>query len=156
MTAPGTHKSRPNLVALAVSAALAVCSAREKALAAQLPVPCGGAACQVPNSSPRPWLTQGSASLVQGGNTLTVNQNSASAILNWQSFNVSADGKVNFVQPSSSSVAINNIYQGSVSNIFGSLSSNGVVYLLNQNGVLFGTGSTVNVGGLVASSHPVG
>jgi large exoprotein involved in heme utilization and adhesion len=69
-------------------------------------------------------VSGGGASLVRGGNTLTVNQSTPSAMLNWQSFNVSADGKVNFVQPSSSAVAVNRIFQGSASQIFGSLNAN--------------------------------
>ena len=150
MTAPDTTPhSRSNLVAFAVAAALAACVPREQAEAGQLPVPCGGAACGANAST---WVSGGNATLAQGGNTMTVNQTSTSAILNWQSFNISADGKVNFVQPSSTALAINRIYQGSVSQIFGALNSNGTVYLLNQNGILFGTGSTVNVGGLLASS----
>lgn len=150
MTAPdSTSQSRSHLVAFAVAAALAACLPREHAAAGQLPVPCGGAACGANAST---WVTSGNATLAQGGNTMTVNQTSAAAILNWQSFNISADGKVNFVQPSSTALAINRIYQGSVSQIFGALNSNGTVYLLNQNGILFGTGSTVNVGGLLASS----
>jgi filamentous hemagglutinin family protein len=149
VTAPASPNPR-NLVALAVATALAFCGSREEVEAAQLPVPCGGAACG-PNG-PANWVSAGGASLVRGGNTLTVNQSTPSAMLNWQSFNVSADGKVNFVQPSSSSVAVNRIFQGSASQIFGSLNANGIVYLLNQNGIVFGTGSAVNVGGLLASS----
>ena len=36
--------------------------------------------------------------------------------------------------------------------ILGSLSANGKVFLINPNGVLFGRGAQVNVGGLVAST----
>jgi len=73
-------------------------------------------------------------------------------LLNWASFNIAAGNTVNFIQPSSSSVALNRIYQADASQIFGSLNANGTVYLLNQNGFLFGKGAMVNVGALVASS----
>ena len=57
-----------------------------------------------------------------------------------------------FQQPGSTSIALNKIYQNSPSSIFGSLSANGQVYLLNPNGFVFGATSKVNVAGLVASS----
>ena len=40
----------------------------------------------------------------------------------------------------------------SPSDIYGTLSANGRVFLINQNGILFAPGSQVNVGGLVAST----
>ena len=36
--------------------------------------------------------------------------------------------------------------------IHGNLSANGTVFLINPHGILFGRGSNVNVGGLVAST----
>ena len=83
---------------------------------------------------------------------LTVQQSSANATLNWASFNVTSDGKVVFQQPSTSSIALNRIYDANPSSIFGSVSANGQIYLINANGILFGSGATVNVAGLVASS----
>lgn len=81
-----------------------------------------------------------------------MNQTSSSALLNWASFNISADGKVQFNQPTTTSTAVNRIFQSDPSKILGALSANGQVYLINQNGILFGAGSQINVGGLVASS----
>lgn len=51
-----------------------------------------------------------------------------------------------------SSRAVNRVLGGDPSLIFGSLLANGRVFLLNPNGVLFGSGSTVNVGGLLAAT----
>ena len=119
--------------------------------AGNLPVPCIAAgSCGV--TGPANWVTSGAATATQTANQLTVNQTSQNAILNWQSFNIGAGNSVNFVQPNSTALAINNIFQGSPSQIFGSLTANGRVYLINQNGIMFGAGSQVNVGGLVASS----
>ena len=59
---------------------------------------------------------------------------------------------MNFVQPDVNSVALNRIFQSDPSRIFGQLNANGQVYLLNQNGIVFGQGSQVNVRGLIASS----
>lgn len=127
-----------------------VCSVSTiKVDAADLPVPCAGGSCG-PNVSG--WLTSGNATATIVGNTLNVNQTSSSATLNWAQFNISADGIVNFQQPSASATAINRIHQNDPSRIFGSLNANGRVYLLNRNGVLFGEGAKVNVAAMVASS----
>jgi len=94
---------------------------------------------------PAGFVTSGAATAVSNGSTLTVNQTTDQAILNWQSFNISADGKVIFNQPSSTAIALNKIYQASPSAIFGSLTANGQVYLINPNGFVFGASSSVNV-----------
>ncbi|HKU16664.1 MAG TPA: filamentous hemagglutinin family protein [Steroidobacteraceae bacterium] len=117
--------------------------------AAELPVPCVGGSC---GSTVTSFVSQGAASVTAAGNTMTINQTSNNVSLNWRSFNISADGTVNFVQPGAASVALNRIYDGSPSQIFGALNANGRVYLLNQNGVLFKPGAQVNVGALIASS----
>ena len=119
----------------------------------QLPVPCATGACGA--SGPSQWVTAGRATSTASANTLTINQSSNSAVLNWSSFNVSANGSVTFKQPSSSAIALNRIYQASPSQIFGQLSANGQVYLINLNGFIFGTSAVVNVGGLLASSLPM-
>jgi len=84
--------------------------------------------------------------------SLHVNQTSSKAILNWQQFSISANEKVKFIQPSSSAVALNRVVGNEASAILGQLSANGRVFLVNPNGVLFGVGSKVDVGGLVAST----
>src|SRR5579883_2859236 len=113
-----------------------------------LPVPCAAAAC----GSIKTWVSSGAASLAQSGSTMNITQATPSAILNWQSFDIAAGNTVNFKQPSSSSVALNQIFEANPSQIFGTLTANGEVYLINPNGIVFGPHSSVNVGGLVASS----
>jgi len=81
-----------------------------------------------------------------------IHQGSNSAIINWQQFNIGGNEYVQFVQPSSSSVVLNRVIGGSPSAIFGSLSANGRVFLINPNGVLFAPGAQLDVGGLVAST----
>ncbi|HVN44296.1 MAG TPA: filamentous hemagglutinin family protein [Steroidobacteraceae bacterium] len=97
-------------------------------------------------------MSSGSASATITANSLHVQQASNLATLNWSSFNISADGKVVFQQPNASSIALNRIFQGNPSNIFGSLTANGQIYLVNQNGFVFGSTSRVNTGGLLASA----
>lgn len=86
------------------------------------------------------------------GNAMTITQNTQKVILNWQSFNVGRDASVAFRQPDASSAALNRIAQGSPSEIFGRLSANGQIYLLNQNGIIFGNGAVVDTHALVAST----
>jgi filamentous hemagglutinin family protein len=59
---------------------------------------------------------------------------------------------VNFKQPSSSAIALNRVIGNEKSVIDGALNANGKVFIINSNGVLFGKGASVNVGGLVAST----
>ena len=84
-----------------------------------------------------------------------IDQSSAKAIINWQSFSIGADEFVQFKQPDSSSVSLNRVVGVDPSIILGNLSSNGQVFLVNPNGVLFGAGATLDVGGLVASTSSI-
>lgn len=118
------------------------------AMAAELPIPCLAGSC----GGNIPWVSAGAATGNVNGNTLNINQTTSSVSLNWQSFNIGADGRVNFAQPDASSIALNRIFQNDPSRILGQLNANGQVYLLNQNGIVFGQGSQVNVGGLIAST----
>jgi len=97
-------------------------------------------------------VTSGAASISQSGANTTITQSSQNASLNWKSFNVGAQESVKFVQPSASAIAVNRILDTQGSQIMGQLSANGQVYLINPNGVLFGAGAQVNVGGLVATT----
>ncbi len=97
-------------------------------------------------------VTAGSAVINQAGNTTTIHQNSGSVSINWSGFNIAPAETVNFIQPSASSVAVNRIYSTNGTQILGHLDANGQVWLLDPNGILFGQGAQVNVGGLVAST----
>lgn len=97
-------------------------------------------------------VAAGSASIASGAASTTITQSSQSAVINWQSFGIGAGQSVQFVQPGTGSVALNRVLGADPSSIMGSLSSNGKVFLLNPNGILFGSGASVNVGGLVAST----
>ena len=99
------------------------------------------------------FITSGTAAITDSSATaLTITQQSQKAILNWQSFNIGRDASVTFRQPDASSAALNRIQQGSPSEIFGRLSANGQIYLLNQNGIIFGQGAVVDTHTLVAST----
>jgi len=97
-------------------------------------------------------VTGGSGSISQAGSTTTIQQSSQNLSLNWRTFNVAPQETVDFVQPNSTAIAVNRILDPNGSVILGHLNANGQVYLINPNGVLFGKGAEVNVGGLVAST----
>jgi filamentous hemagglutinin family protein len=100
-------------------------------------------------------ITAGSGQIQQLGNTTIIQQNSQTLALNWQSFNIAPNQTVDFVQPGSSAIAVNRIFSNTPSEIYGHLDANGQVWLINPNGILFGQGAEVNVGGLVASTLDV-
>ncbi|HEV2269391.1 MAG TPA: filamentous hemagglutinin family protein [Steroidobacteraceae bacterium] len=145
-------RAKVSRVATAVRVALLTSSPWLAAHAATLPIPCVSGACGPGVSG---FVTAGAASVAQAGSKLTIDQSSENAILNWQSFNISADGTVQFVQPDAKAVALNEIYDSNPTQIFGALDANGRVFLINQNGIIFGAGAQVNVGGLVASTLQV-
>ena len=97
-------------------------------------------------------VAAGSATITSTASTTTIQQSTANAVINWQSFGIGAGQTVQFVQPGSNSVALNRVLGTEASSILGNLSANGKVFLLNPNGVLFGSGAQVNVGGLVATT----
>jgi len=97
-------------------------------------------------------VVAGSGGITTSGNVLTVNQFSDKLTAQWDTFNIGAAAKVNFVQPSRSSIALNRVMSSDPSRIYGQLNANGQVFLVNAAGILFASGSSVNVGGLVAST----
>jgi len=84
-------------------------------------------------------------------NSTVINQTTQSMAINWQSFDVAKDERVEFVQPSATASVLNRIQGQSPSQIFGAIDANGKVFLINPHGILFGKTATVNVGSLVAS-----
>ena len=97
-------------------------------------------------------ITHGLGSIDVLENGASINQTSDNLIIDWNSFNVSADEEVIFNQPSEHSVAINNILQYDASEINGRITANGKVILINPRGIIFGQNSQINTSALIASS----
>ena len=97
-------------------------------------------------------VTAGTAAISTSGNTMNVQQSTQRAAINWTNFSIGSNATVNFLQPNASAVVLNRVVGNEQSVINGALNANGQVFLLNSNGVLFGQGAQVNVGGLVAST----
>ena len=99
-----------------------------------------------------PSVINGSAVISKNDKTLTIQQNSDKLITNWSSFNIDKDHTVKFNQPQSTSSALNRVQTNDPTYIYGNLTANGNVILINPNGVIFKNGSKVDVGSIIASS----
>jgi filamentous hemagglutinin family protein len=98
-----------------------------------------------------PTVVNGQVSIIQNGNLLQIT-NSPNSIINWQSFSIGANEITRFLQQSNSSAVLNRVITQNPSAILGALQSNGRVFLINPNGILFGAGAQVDVAGLIAST----
>lgn len=88
------------------------------------------------------------------GTTMDINQHVDRVSIDWTSFSIGANETVNFNQPNADSIALNRVIgtDAPVSEIYGHLNANGKVFLINQSGILFAEGASINVSGLVAST----
>src|SRR6266403_3077344 len=92
----------------------------------------------------------------QGGPAVIVNQSSNRAIINWNTFNIGVNESVRFNQPSSSSVVLNRVTGGlGPSEIMGTLTANGRVFVINRDGILFGPSAVVNTAGFLATTNDI-
>ena len=98
-------------------------------------------------------ITAGQGSIQQTGpNTTQINQTSNTLSIDWQGFDIAPGETVRFVQPGRDAAALNRIFDQKPSEILGRIEANGRVFLMNPNGLIFGAGSVINVGTLVATS----
>src|SRR5262244_3143902 len=92
----------------------------------------------------------------QGSASVTINQLTQNAIINWHTFNIGVNESVRFNQPNSGSVALNRVIGGQgPSEILGHLTANGRIFLINRDGVLFGPGAVVNTAGFLATTNDI-
>jgi filamentous hemagglutinin family protein len=106
----------------------------------------------------------GGATLLPTGSTLTVDLDSQSRVINWQSFNVGAPNTVNFRQNAAATspadlFVVNRVVGAGgiipLSQIDGKISTNGnriAVWLVNPTGITFGPNSSFAGGSLVLST----
>lgn len=84
---------------------------------------------------------------------MVVNQTSQRAVVNWDTFNLGQAASVHFAQPSAQAVTLNRVNDANPSQIYGRITAPGQVYLSNASGVYFSPTSSVDVGGLVVTTH---
>ncbi|MDZ4263026.1 MAG: filamentous hemagglutinin N-terminal domain-containing protein [Pseudomonadota bacterium] len=96
-------------------------------------------------------VTGGAGSISQSDITTTIQQTSQNMAIDWQSYNLNSNERVQYLQPNQSSISLNHILSNSVSEIRGRIDANGQVILVNPNGIFFTPESIINVGGIIAS-----
>ncbi len=101
-------------------------------------------------------VTAGRVGIEQSGALMTLRQSSSRGVVEWDAFNVGNKAHVNFIQPSASAVTLNRVSDGNPSQIFGRITANGQIFLTNPSGVFFSPSSSVDVGGLVATTMGLG
>ncbi|MBX9861064.1 MAG: filamentous hemagglutinin N-terminal domain-containing protein [Sphingomonas sp.] len=85
--------------------------------------------------------------------SLTINQTSRRAIVDWNTFNIGSLNGVTIRQSDASAAILNRVTSGTTTTIAGNLTANGTVYLINPNGIQITSTGTVAVGrGFVAST----
>lgn len=100
-----------------------------------------------------PTVVNGTATFSQAGNVLTVT-NSNGAIIDWQKFSINAGETTHFAQTAASSTVLNRVLNDPTA-IYGTLSSNGRVWLVNPAGIMVGPGGRIDAAGFVASTLPI-
>jgi filamentous hemagglutinin family protein len=100
-------------------------------------------------------VVTGNAIITNAGTTLNINQGSDKAIINWQNFSISSGELTKFLVPDSSSATLNRVVGGNPSSIYGTLQSNGQLFLVNPNGIVVGAGGRIDTAGFLGSTLDV-
>jgi filamentous hemagglutinin family protein len=106
------------------------------------------------------WALPQNGTVVGGNSTITkpnattmqINQTTDKSIINWKGYSIGANEKVQYIQPGSGSISLNRVVGIDPSLIYGQLSANGQVWVINPNGLLIGNGAKINVGGFLGST----
>ncbi|WP_028129996.1 filamentous hemagglutinin N-terminal domain-containing protein [Selenomonas sp. AE3005] len=91
-----------------------------------------------------------SATIKVSGSTMDIS-GAANNVINWQAFSIAKGETVNF----DAGNYLNLVKGPDVSNIYGTLTGGGNIFLVNPNGIVFGSGAVINVGSLTASTAPI-
>ena len=94
----------------------------------------------------------GDISISSDTQTMTIDQQSDQAIIEWNSFNIGENNTVTFQQPSTSASALNRVISGNPTTLAGALNANGKVFVVNENGVYFTPTATINAHSFAAST----
>lgn len=99
-----------------------------------------------------PTVVAGAATFAESGGDLTITTAEMKTIIDWDSFSIARGELTHFDQINQDAVILNRVLSSQKSEIFGNLSSNGHLYLINPNGTLIGASGVIDVNGLVAST----
>ncbi|MBQ0929782.1 autotransporter-associated beta strand repeat-containing protein [Ideonella alba] len=135
----GSAGTTPRLRPTAWAAAWLLAGALQPAQAAPLPTGARVVAGQV------------QVGTAQAG-TLTLQQTSDRAIVNWLQFDIGADQQVRIVQPGAGAALLNRVTGDTPSTLAGRLQADGQVFLVNPNGISVSPGGRLQATGLVLST----
>ena len=96
-------------------------------------------------------IVTGTGGIDATGADMVVTQTSDRLLIDWDSFDIGSGATVHF-EMDATDIAVNRDNAGDPSEIYGALTGDGMIMILNPNGVLFGAGANVNVGSLVATT----
>ncbi|MCX8500465.1 MAG: filamentous hemagglutinin N-terminal domain-containing protein, partial [Alphaproteobacteria bacterium] len=95
-------------------------------------------------------VAAGDATVATVGLVTTITQTTERSVIEWDSFNLASPETVNFVVPAVTSATLNRIADAAGTTVSGTVNSNGVVYFVNPNGLVFDATSRVSATGFVA------
>ena len=95
-------------------------------------------------------VTKGIATLSYSTSKLLVTQSTSSASYSWSSYNVGSSQSVTYKTPGGKSVSMNYIGGTTPALISGKVTSNGILYFMDANGIVFGQGSEISAAGVRA------
>jgi filamentous hemagglutinin family protein len=121
-------------ISLSILSALALCVPAAYAG----PLPTGGA------------FVAGAGSIATTGATVTIDQTSNRGVVDWTSFSIGSSNHVVF--NNGTGATLNRVTGTSASNLYGTLSATGSVYLINPQGVVVGSSGVVSTGGRFVAS----
>ena len=114
------------------------------------------------NSSRGPWAAQRRTGHPRPGQLESARQHVAGdhakrdgtnhSAIDWQSFSIPGGSTTHFQQPDAASLSINRVVGNNPSALFGTLSSNGRLVLVNPSGIAVGAGAVVDTAGFTAST----
>jgi len=101
-------------------------------------------------------IISGDVQIDQVDNATIIHQSTHKGVINWHTFNVNGNESVHFQQPSADSITLNRVTGGQgASQIYGSITATGNVWILNPDGVHFGPDAVVDVAGVLASTYDI-
>ncbi len=100
-------------------------------------------------------VVAGQANISQNGNTMTVNQSTNKAIINWNSFSIAQKEAFIHNMPSAQAAALHRVIGSGSSDLAGLLKSNANIYLVNPNGITIHQGAQIQTGGFVATTNDI-
>jgi filamentous hemagglutinin family protein len=121
----------------------------------------GGMQVADPNAGGYAWVGSDAPTSVKTGDRtkITIEQTQQKSILTWETYNLSENTDLRYDQKGNRDwISLNRVLDPNArpSRILGSITADGTVLVINQNGIIFGAGAQINVGSLMASTLEVG